>query len=86
MQAILYGPRKFANMTVDERIRACYFHAVLKFLAGDRTKNTALCERFGIKTNKAAQASTVIKQTLNANFIKVADPYHPRARYIPSWA
>ncbi len=86
MQAILYGPRTFANMTVDERIRACYFHAVLKFLAGDRMKNATLCERFGIKPSNAAQASAVIKQTLNANFIKVADPDHPRAGYIPSWA
>ncbi|NQV48218.1 MAG: putative DNA binding domain-containing protein, partial [Rhodospirillaceae bacterium] len=29
MQVILYGPRTFAYMTQEERIRACYHHAVL---------------------------------------------------------
>lgn len=39
MQVVLYGPRTFAEMTPDERIRACYQHALLKFLSGDRMKN-----------------------------------------------
>jgi len=85
-QVILYGPRKFAKMSTDERIRACYHHAVLKFLSGDRMKNSTLCERFGIEKRNAAQATTILNKTLDAGLIKVADPEHPRAGYIPGWA
>ncbi len=86
MQVILYGPRRFAEMTQDERIRACYHHAVLQFLSGERMKNATLCTRFGIDPKNAAQASAVIKKSLQAGYIKVADPDHPRAGYVPIWA
>jgi ATP-dependent DNA helicase RecG len=85
-QAVLYGPRSFADMTQDERVRACYFHAVLKFLSGDKMKNASLCARLGIAAKNAAQASAVISKTLNASLIRVADPEHPRAGYVPHWA
>lgn len=85
-QVILYGPRTFAQMTPDERIRACYHHAVLRFLSGERMKNASLCERFGIDRKNAAQASSVIKKALEAGLVRVADPEHPRAGYVPWWA
>ncbi len=85
-QAVLYGPRTFAEMTQDERVRACYFHAVLKFLSGDRMKNASLCGRLGIAAKNAAQASAVINKTLDAGLIRVADQEHPRAGYVPHWA
>ena len=87
MQVVLYGPRSFANMTQEERVRACYFHAVLKFLSGDKMKNASLCARLGINNKKnAAQASAVINKALEAGLIRVADPEHPRAGYVPHWA
>lgn len=85
-QAVLYGPRSFADMTPDERVRACYFHAVLKFLSGERMKNSSLCARLGIAPKNAAQASAVINKTLEAGLIRVADPDHPRGGYVPHWA
>ncbi len=85
-QVVLYGPRSFAEMTQDERVRACYFHAVLKFLSGDKMKNASLCVRLGIASKNAAQATTVINKTLDAGLIRVADPEHPRAGYVPHWA
>lgn len=85
-QAVLYGPRSFADMTPDERVRACYFHAVLKFLSGDKMKNASLCTRLGIAPKNAAQATAVINKTLEAKLIRVADPEHPRAGYLPHWA
>jgi len=86
MQVVLYGPRRFAEMTPDERVRACYQHAVLRFLSGDRMKNATLCERFGIEPRNASQASVVIRKTQDAGLVKVADPDHPRAGYVPIWA
>ncbi|MBF0191900.1 MAG: ATP-binding protein [Magnetococcales bacterium] len=85
MQVVLYGPRSFAEMTQDERIRACYHHAVLKCLSGDRMKNATLCERFGIDKKNAAMASGVLQKALAAGLIKPADPEHPRAGYVPAW-
>lgn len=86
MQVVLYGPRSFANMTSDERTRACYQHAVITYLSGERMKNASLCKRFGIKQSNAPQASLVIKKALDEGKIKVADPDHPRAGYAPWWA
>jgi predicted HTH transcriptional regulator len=86
MQVILYGPRTFANMTPDERTRACFQHATMKWLSGDRMKNSTLCERFGIEKRNAAQATKVIAQAQKAGYIKPADIEHPRAGYIPYWA
>jgi predicted HTH transcriptional regulator len=85
-QAVLYGPRTFAEMTPEERMRACYFHAVLKFLSGDKMKNASLCERLGIASKNAAQATNVINKALDSKFIKISDPEHPRAGYVPHWA
>jgi predicted HTH transcriptional regulator len=86
LQVILYGPRTFAQMTPDERVRACYQHAVLKFLSGDRMRNASLCKRFGIAKQNAAQASQVIALALQQELIKPADPEHPRSGYVPVWA
>jgi len=85
-QVILYSPRSFANMTLAERVRACYQHAVIAYLSGKRMKNSSLCKRFGIQSKNAAQASQVIKAALQEKKIKTADPEHPRAGYVPWWA
>jgi ATP-dependent DNA helicase RecG len=66
-QVVLYGPRSFAEMTPEERVRACYFHAVLKFLSGDRMKNASLCARLGIASKNAAQATAVINNERSRN-------------------
>jgi ATP-dependent DNA helicase RecG len=85
-QIVLYAPRSFAEMTPDERVRACYFHAVLKFLSGEKMKNASLCVRLGIAQRNAAQATGVINKALAAGLIRAADPEHQRAGYVPHWA
>ena len=86
VRAILYAPRRFADMTPQERVRACYQHAALRYVSGQRMKNSTLSERLGIDSQNAAQTSVVIRQTLNAGLIRPADPAHPRAGYVPFWA
>jgi predicted HTH transcriptional regulator len=86
LQVILYGPRTFAQMTPDERVRACYQHAVLKFISGERMRNASLCDRFGIAKQNAAQASQVINLAIQQGLIKPADLQHPRSGYVPFWA
>ena len=86
MRVILFAPRPFATMTVAERTRACYQHSIIKYLDGEKMKNATLCKRLGINKKNAAQASVVIKKTLEVGFIKAADPEHPRGGYEPIWA
>lgn len=85
-QVVLHGPRKFSKMSWDERIWACYWHAVLKYLAGERMKNSSLCDRLGIERKNAAIASGVIRKALDAGLIKCAEEERPRAGYHPIWA
>ena len=86
MRVVLCGPRAFAEMSVDERVQACYWHSVLKFMGGERMKNSSLCDRLGIDRQNAAQASGVIREALGKGLIKHADEAHPRAGYYPVWA
>lgn len=86
VRTVLFAPRRFAEMTPDERIRACYQHAALRFVSGERMKNSTLCERFGIDPKNASQASVIIGQCQKAGLIRPADPAHPRSGYVPFWA
>ena len=85
-QVVLFGPRTFVDMSTEERVRACYWHSVLRHKAGNRMTNTSLRERLGIEKHNAAQATGVIRKTLEAGRIKLADEDHPRAGYHPWWA
>lgn len=86
VRSTLFAPRRFADMTQDERVRACYQHASLKQVSGDRMTNATLRERFGIAEHNASQASGVIRLALDSGLIRAADPEHPRAGYVPYWA
>lgn len=86
MQATLYAPRTFADMTADERVRACYQHAVLKWLSGEKMKNQSLCERLAIDKKNAAQASKVLKAALDSRLIRPVEADNVRSGYLPWWA
>ncbi len=82
----LFAARPFARTTMQERLRACYQHAVLLHLNGNQMRNRELRERFGIKSSNAAQVSDVIRQALNKGLIRIADPARPKSGYVPFWA
>lgn len=86
VRAVLYAPRRFADMTPQERVRACYQHAALKSVSGQRMSNASLRERLGIEAHNAAQASAIIRLALKEGLIRVADPAHPKSGYVPFWA
>ncbi len=85
-RAILFGPRRFAEMTTEERSRACYQHAVLRHLSGQRMRNQTLRERLGVESRNTAQVSKVIRQALDEQLVRPADPARPRSGYVPFWA
>ncbi|MCA0014173.1 putative DNA binding domain-containing protein [Mesorhizobium sp. B292B1B] len=86
-RTILYGPRPFRDTTPNERVRACYHHAVIAYMKGDRMTNASLRMRLGIDDKNASQVSRVLNQALEERQIKAADSWSTRAgTYVPIWA
>lgn len=87
-KATLFAPRKLGEMDSEERVRACYQHAVLYFVMGRKMTNTTLRERFGIEEKNAAKASRLIAEAVTAGRIKPANPEQGKrfASYLPFWA
>ena len=87
--AILYGPRQFAEMNREERMRACYWHACLLYVSGKRMSNMSLRARLGIKDSNYPQASRIIKDTIEKQLIKAHTAVSGSKRdatYVPFWA
>ena len=75
-------------MDEEERVRACYFHACLKYVMRDYLTNASLRERFGIKESNKAIASRRIREAIDAGMIKPFDENAARRlmKYVPFWA
>lgn len=87
-KVIMYSPRKFADMTYEERIEAAYQHSILKYYSSGAMTNTSLRERFRMHEKQRPQISIVIKEALKAGKIKPKDPNNEStkfAEYIPYW-
>ena len=88
-QATLFAHKNFNDMGKDERVRACYLHACLKYVnRGEFMTNTSLRQRFGIESQNSAIASRVIRETIQESMIRLYDPEASRkfAKYVPFWA
>lgn len=87
-RAVLFAHRPLSRMEREDRIRACYLHACLRYVNRDHMTNTTLRERFGIDAKNSATASRLIKEAVESGMIK---PYDERAsrkfmKYVPFWA
>lgn len=49
----LYSHKPFADMDREERVRACYMHACLKYVTRDFMTNATLCQRFGMDSRQS---------------------------------
>lgn len=87
-RSVLFSHRPMNEMSREDRVRACYLHACLKWVMREEMTNTTLRERFGIEKKNAAQASKIIKDTITAELIRpYDDSVGTRAlRYVPFWA
>lgn len=79
----LYAYKKLTDMTTEDKIRACYQHAVLKWIEGKRMTNETLRGRFGIEKQNYSIASRIISETLKNKKIKESEKIK---EYIPFWA
>ncbi len=88
--AILYSHKPLSKMNKDDKVRACYLHCCLKYVAGkEKMNNTTLRERFQIKEENYPIASGIISDTIEAGLIKASNPTSKSKRYmsyIPFWA
>jgi ATP-dependent DNA helicase RecG len=87
-RTILFAHRELKDMESEDRIRACYLHACLRYVQRDFMTNTTLRERFGIEEKNSATASRIIKETLDAEQIRAHDEDSSKKfmKYVPWWA
>lgn len=88
-KATLFAPRKLAEMDKEDRVRACYQHACLRYVSHDPMTNTSLRDRFAIEPKNYSVASRIISDTIEAQLIKRKDPKSrskKHAKYVPYWA
>jgi ATP-dependent DNA helicase RecG len=88
-KVVMYSFKELNDMDKNDKIRACYQHACLKYVSNEKMTNQSLRERFKIDEKNAAIASRIIKDTLTAGLIKDDDPEsnsRKYAKYIPFWA
>ena len=83
----LYAPRKFADMSQNERIEAAYQHAVLQYLSSQTLTNKTLRERFKLHEKQRNQITNLIGDAVAAGRIKRKDSGSGNkfAEYLPYW-
>lgn len=84
----LYAKMPFSNISMEDKLWACYLHACIKHVEGEQLTNSSLRERFGLKVSSSGSISRLIKEAVVMNLIKPLDPTTaPRyMKYIPAWA
>lgn len=87
-RVVLLAHRSLSKMTREDRVRACYLHACLKYVNREYVTNTSLRQRFGIADRNIATASRLLREAVDA---RVIVPYDESAgpkymKYVPRWA
>jgi len=85
----LYAPRAFIQMSPQERLNACYQHAVLKHFSDGTMTNMSLRERLKMSERQRSVVSLLLQEAIDQKLIKVTDPENKSkkfAEYIPFWA
>ena len=88
-KSILFSQKKLSQMSKDDKIRACYLHCCLKYVAGGKMNNTSLRERFQIEEKNYPIASGIISDTVAVGLVRPFDINNKSKRYIsyiPFWA
>lgn len=87
-RSVLFAQKPFKDMDKEDRTRACYLHACLRYVSRNPMTNSSLRERFGIDEKNSAMVSRVIKETVESKFLRPYDTDQGRkyAKYLPFWA
>lgn len=87
-RSTLFTPRQLVKMDPEDRQRAVYLHACLRYVERDFMTNTTLRGRFGLDVKNSAAASRLLRDALVAKVIRLHDPEAPPKyrKYVPWWA
>lgn len=88
-RATLFAHKTLRQMDKEDKLRACYLHACLKYVSGEYMTNQTLRDRFGIEEKNYSIASRIIAEGIKADLIKDYDPESSskkHAKYMPFWA
>lgn len=87
-RVILFSEIPFSNISMEDKLWACYLHACIKHVQGEQLTNGSLRERFGLKDSASGTISRLIKEAVALQIVKPLDPTTaPRyMKYIPIWA
>ena len=84
----LYWYANLNEWTKEDKIRTCYLATCYYYVNEIPVANAVLRERFGVDEKNMSIVSRIIKETMKAGFIKLADENASlkMRRYIPYWA
>jgi predicted HTH transcriptional regulator len=87
MRVVLFGPKKFNELSKSDRVWACFCHCVVRWIRHDYMSNTSLRERFSLEDEQYQAVSSVISDARKAKRIVAAesDQGKRNARYVPYW-
>ncbi len=88
-RVILYSHKTLRQMDKEDKIRACYLHACIKYVSGEHMTNQSLRNRFGIEEKNYSIVSRIIAEGIKSGMIKDYDPENKskkHSKYIPFWA
>lgn len=85
----LFAHQSYSEMGREDRVRACYQHACLRYVCREFMTNATLRKRLGIDDQNYPIASRIIGDTMEAGLIRLQDPEtrsNRTRRYVPYWA
>ena len=84
----LFSHKTFAQMSKEDRIRACYLHACLKRVNREYMTNSSLRERFDVDKKNSSMISRLLNETSTQGLIYISgDSSADKTRkYLPFWA
>lgn len=88
-KVILYSHKKLSEMDRDDKLRACYQHACLQYVSGEKMTNESLRTRFNIEKKNAAIASRILSDAVISGLIKEHQQNSVSRKYksyLPYWA
>lgn len=84
----IFMQKPYRDWSAEDRIRACYQHACLRYEDGEPMSNASLRERLGLASTQHSQVSNLISDAIAAEMIRPLNEGQANriARYIPYWA
>ena len=87
-RVVLFARKPLNEMDRSARLRACYQHACLQYVTGNKMTNKSLRTRFGLSDKSASLVSGILNDATNEGLIVPANPSSGNRirHYLPHWA